>query len=195
MENPFEKFTTKQFTPGGNPNARNIPSLSHIFAPIKKAAGGVNDLLSSHTSYSAAPAAAQAAQPDVNGILHAIGYNESRGVKGDRYAFSQPSGNAKYGNALGKYQVTEALLKQLGTKYLGKTVTPQEFLRNPQLQDRFLSERAKNLLSQGYSPQQIADYHRNGSTSEPGSTNYFRPSYVKDFDQVYQQYISQNRPK
>jgi hypothetical protein len=193
MENPFDKFTTKQFTPGGNPGFNPVASLSHLFAPVKKAGEAAAGLLSSHTAVAAQPAAVAAAPDPVPAILEGLAYNETRGVKGDRYAFSQPSGNPALGKALGKYQVTEELVNRLSPKYLGRPVTPKEYLSNPKLQDEFIAARARNLLKQGYTPQQIADFHRNGSTSEPGSTKYNRPEYVKEFEQVYQQYANQGR--
>lgn len=191
--NPFDQFTTKHFTPGGNPNPSPVASLSHLFSPMGQAGaaalGGVKSLVSSHVSASQTPA-----DPRVAETLAGIAYNETRGVKGDPYGFSQPSGNPKYGNALGKYQVTEHLLKTLGPKYLGAPVSPKEFLSTPAIQESFMAARVKNLLAQDYQPEQIADIHRNGSTGAPGATNYQRPVYVQGFQQGRAQYKNQSLP-
>lgn len=121
------------------------------------------------------------AGPAPEAVVEAIGQNETRGVKGDPYTFSQPSGNPKLGKALGKYQVTEAFLKKYAERYLGRTVTSKEFLATPALQDAFMKSRVLYLTHLGYTPEQIADIHRNGSTNEPGATTYKRPGYVAQF--------------
>lgn len=115
----------------------------------------------------------------VTRIIGGIANNETGGVKTDPYSFSK--GDGAGGTDLGKYQVNTATLKDLSKKYLGRQVTPQEFLSNPQLQDQFMIARTQNLLKQGYTPAQVADYHRNGSTTSPGSSVYKRPAYVSKF--------------
>lgn len=193
------KLGSKLFTPGGNPLARPVASLSHLFAPAIKTAQnvakGVDNLLSSHTVYAGTPKTPQTKpQANIAAALAAFGHNETRGVKGDPYKFAQNSGDPKLGRALGKYQVTEELVKRLGPKYLGSAITSDQFLASSTLQDKFQSARIQNLLDQGYTLQQIADYHRHGSTNLPGSTEYRRPRYVGEFDRAYQKFSTQNPP-
>lgn len=49
----------------------------------------------------------------------------------------------------GKYQVSPDTLKSYSKKFLGKLVTPQEFLKNPDLQEKFMEETIKHLRSKG----------------------------------------------
>lgn len=120
----------------------------------------------------------------IDAVLAGLAYNESRGVE-NPYTFNKPSGVKEYGNDLGKYQVTEATLKRLAKRYLGREVTTQEFLNSPQLQEEFMRNRVRAQINMGYTPQQIADFHRSGKIGEPGDTTYNSPDYVKSFDTEY----------
>ena len=126
---------------------------------------------------------------DINipNFLKAIRTNETSTVKGDPYNSFQYSGKKAYGDALGAYRVTESDLKTHAPRYLGKSVTRQEFLSSPQMQDTYMTNRANYLNQQGYTPQQIADIHNQGMTNEssPGSTIYQNPSYVNSFNTTY----------
>ena len=113
-------------------------------------------------------------------ILKALAINETEGVKSP-YSFHKISGDKALGEDLGKYQVTTWFLERYSPRYLGRKVTTKEFLANPQLQEDFMRNRVVYLQKQGYTPAQIADLHRNGSTTAPGSTQYKRPGYVKKF--------------
>lgn len=55
------------------------------------------------------------------------------------------NGTADYG----KYQVNEKTLKTYGKKFLGKEVTPKEFLASPGLQEQFVEGAIKHLQSKG----------------------------------------------
>lgn len=120
-------------------------------------------------------------------FLDALAHNETGIVKGDPYKFSQPSGNRKFGKALGKYQVTEGELKTYGPRYLGAPINSKQFLASSTAQDNYVANKALELNKQGYTPQQIADIHRRGirKTGEPGSSIYQDPDYVNKFNQNY----------
>jgi hypothetical protein len=124
---------------------------------------------------------------DVEKFLNAIGTNETGGIKGDRYAFHQPSGSAALGDALGKYQVTEGELKTYGKRFLGQDVTPRQYLSSPAIQDNYMKSKADFYTKQGYTPQDIADIHRKGiKNSYPaGSGKYQSPDYVNNFNVNY----------
>lgn len=94
-------------------------------------------------------------------IRDAIAYNETRGVS-NPYSFSQPSGSSTIGNALGKYQVTSARLKEKGKQFLGRDIQEKEFLSNPKLQDKFVDAQNAWLRSQGLTDEQILATHRGG---------------------------------
>ncbi len=125
--------------------------------------------------------AAMGQKVDTGKILAAFAHNETGVIKKNPYGFSQPSGDKALGRALGKYQITEDLLKRHSPRYLGRAVSSEEFLKSPKLQDEFMANRIKYLMEQGYTIEQIADIHRHGSTNEPGSRQYKRPEYVKKF--------------
>lgn len=74
----------------------------------------------------------QRQQPPMTGYRDAIASIESRG-SGD-YAAIGPS-HPKLGRALGRYQIMEANIGPWSQEVLGRTVTPDEFMANPQLQD------------------------------------------------------------
>lgn len=138
-----------------------------------------------------APPAVVPTKPVLNKqkFLSGIASNETDGVKGNPYSFSQPSGNSKLGKALGKYQVTEGELKTYGKKYLGQSMTPQQFLASTTAQDNYMYNKAQALVSEGYTPEDIADIHNKGiKNSYPaGSGKYQNPEYVNNFSLIYNQ--------
>ena len=119
-------------------------------------------------------------------FTRAIASNETEGKK-NPYSFRQFSGRKDLGDALGRYQVTEGELKLNSEKFLGKKVSPLEFLTSQNLQDKYIREKYLYYTKLGYTPQQIADIHNKGFrfSGEPGSTTYQNPKYVKDFDEVF----------
>lgn len=131
---------------------------------------------------------------DIDKYLKAISQIETGNVKGNPYKFHQPSGNPALGRALGKYQITEAELRKNMKRYIGSNTTPDQFLNSPDIQDKYAINQAKYRNSLGYTPQQIADFHRAGTgilnTPEgkdyyPGSQKYQRQDYVTKFDAIY----------
>lgn len=122
----------------------------------------------------------------VDKIRSSIGTNETSIVK-NSYSSTQYSGNPALGNALGKYRVTEGQLKAYGQRYLGQPVTPKAFLGSPSMQDMYMDHMINSHLSQGYTPQQVADIHNQGLTHEaaPGSATYQSPSYVNSFNKTF----------
>lgn len=84
---------------------------------------------------------------DVKGYLDAIASVESRGQKEPYQTKGVVISNPKsmyYGDqALGKYQVMgknlDGTVDDWGKKYLGRTITKEEFLANPQLQDALIT--------------------------------------------------------
>lgn len=125
--------------------------------------------------------------PDINKILEAIAYAETRGVKGDRYTFRKPSGSAKMGDDIGKYQVTEGTLGTYAPRYLGKPVTADYFQNNPSAQEEYMRKFIEDTLSRGNTPQQVADIHRRGvkNSSPAGSNVYQDQGYVDIFNSYY----------
>jgi len=131
---------------------------------------------------------------DIPRFLSSIKANETSIVKGDPYKSYQFSGVKKYGNAVGAYRVTKGEFDRLKDRYLPKGVTFKDFQNNSSLQDMYMSNRALTMAAQGYTPQQIADFHNKGtgvlmtdkaSNHSPGSTNYQNPDYVNKFNVNY----------
>jgi len=101
-------------------------------------------------------------------LIDAIAYNETGVVpEEEKYSFSQPSGNKKLGKALGKYQVTEGELKSYAPRYLGRTVTADEFLSSPEIQDEYMRNKITKLKEQGNSTEDIFRIHRGGVNAKP----------------------------
>lgn len=116
-------------------------------------------------------------QVDTVKLREAIGKAETRGVK-NPYSFKQPSGSSTLGDALGKYQVTVGELKTYATQYLGKQITPEKFLASQQLQDRYMDGKIAALQAKGITPERIAEIHRGGMNSKPGSRADYSASVI-----------------
>lgn len=129
----------------------------------------------------------QAPGLDINKIREAIAYAETRGVRGDKSAFSQASGNQRLGDAIGTYQVTEGELNTYGPQYTGSPIDIAQFRNNPTAQEEYINAKIRALAARGNTPQQIADIHRRGvkNSSPAGSTVYQDPGYVDIFNQYY----------
>lgn len=91
----------------------------------------------------------------------AIKYNETRGEK-NPYDFSRFSGSKSLGNALGAYQVTEGELKTYAPKFLGRSVTSEEYQKDPSLQDMYTQAKVSYLRDKGLNLSQILAAHRGG---------------------------------
>lgn len=126
-------------------------------------------------------------QIDRKKFLNAIASNETSIVPGNKYASFQPSGYSPTDRALGKYRVTEAELASYAKKYLGKSVTPQQFLSSSQTQDDYMYNKAQHLANKGYTLQDIADIHNKGikHSNPPASGKYQSPDYVNKFTVAY----------
>ncbi|MDE2105248.1 MAG: hypothetical protein KGL39_48935 [Patescibacteria group bacterium] len=108
-----------------------------------------------------APTPAPTPAVDPARIAEAVRYNETRGVQ-DPYAFRRPSGAGDYAN--GAYQVRDAELATYAPRYLGRAVTPQQFLASPQMQDQYMRAKAEALAKRGLTPEQILAAHRGGAS-------------------------------
>lgn len=164
---------------------------NQIGSGVSKVGNSLSHLLDSAPITYTAPIKPVLPKPviDTNKFLKAIATNETGGVKGNPYQFSQPSGDTSLGKALGKYQVTEGELKTYGKKFLGKNITPQQYLNSPEIQDNYLLGKANYYGGQGYAPQDIADIHRRGlKNSYPANSGQYQdPNYVNKFNLIYNQ--------
>lgn len=123
----------------------------------------------------------------VQNIARSIANNETGGVQGNRYAFAKQSGNPSLGRDLGEYQVTDGELKTYAPRFLGQSMTGDQFLASSTAQDKYMQGKAQYYLNKGYTPQQIADIHRRGikNSGTPGSATYQDPTYVQKFNNTF----------
>ena len=63
----------------------------------------------------------------------------------DSYIHSNGDGTKDYG----RYGVNEATLSSYGEQFLGQKVTPEEFLKSRQLQDKFINSAEQHLTDLG----------------------------------------------
>lgn len=89
---------------------------------------------------------------DMTRYQNAIASIESAG-SGD-YAAIGPT-HAKMGRALGRYQIMESNIAPWSQAALGRTVTPDEFMKNPQVQDAIFNHRFGQYVNQ-YGPEGAA---------------------------------------
>jgi hypothetical protein len=124
-----------------------------------------------------------ASQPiNINKILEVIRHQESRGQK-NPYGFSQFSGKKEIGNANGAYQVTDAELKTYSKKYLGRDITPQEFLSNPKLQDQYMTSKVQRFSNMfNFTIPEIFGAHRGGIG---GRSNPSYKTYIDEATKLY----------
>jgi hypothetical protein len=97
----------------------------------------------------------------IDTMLEAIAYNESRGEK-DAYATTTNAKNRKGNVANGKYQVTTDELKTYAKRFLGRDIKEKEFRANPELQDEYMRNKVAFLMDEGLTPGEILASHRRG---------------------------------
>ena len=156
----------------------------NILNSIESAAGNVENYLgsflpSNSTTYTAAPATSTI---NPQKLASSIAYNETRGEQ-NPYSFKQYSGSSTIGNANGKYQITDAELKAYAPRFLGTQITPQQFLNNPSLQDRYINTKIQSLANRRLTPEQILAVHRGGMSD-------LTPQGLSARVQQYQPYVT-----
>lgn len=118
-------------------------------------------------------------------VAQAIGAVESNG----NYNASGPTVHGQ--NAMGKYQVMPENLASWSKKALGSSISPEEFKKNPGLQDRIAVYTMQGYLNQGYSPQDVASMWFSGhplknNNRTDQATGIAVPDYVDRFNKHYQ---------
>lgn len=112
----------------------------------------------------------------VNRILNSISGIESSG----RYNVTGPEtrGDKPYG----KYQIMGANVPSWSKQYLGREMTPEEFLRSPEAQDDLMRARVSQQLASGTSPEDIASIHFTGRpVAEAGNRRDVLGTSVQDY--------------
>lgn len=131
---------------------------------------------------------------DIPKFLAAIRSNETSIVPGNPYLSKQFSGVPALGNAIGAYRITEEDFRLKKNRYLPKGTTLAQFQNSPALQDMYMTNQAIAREKEGYTPQQMADFHNKGTgillttageKHKPGSVVYQNPDYVNKFNINY----------
>jgi hypothetical protein len=161
----------------------------------KAGRGGANDLFQqlvggitngtpitgSPASPGAQPTSAPAQGGDMSAFQNAISGIES----GGRYDAVGPT-HPQLGRALGKYQVMEANVGPWSKAALGREVSPQEFLANPQIQDAVFNSQFGQYVKQFGSPDKAAQAWFAGpggvGTNRQDSLGTSVPEYAAKFN-------------
>lgn len=131
--------------------------MDHVGSALEK-------LISSEVSYDSTKSTTEPIKYKPEQLVAALAYNETRGVKGDPYKFTQPSGNPEYGDAIGRYQTTGGELKSWSTEFMGRAITPEQYAADPKLQDEYTTKKVSKLMEIGATPEEIFAMHRGGLT-------------------------------
>ena len=104
--------------------------------------------------------------PDINVIADRIAYAETRGEElpysTKKWSDRTLGPASPLGRDLGKYQITSARLREKSKEFLGRRVSDEEFLKSPELQDKFIREQIKWQLGHGMTEEEIYATHRRG---------------------------------
>jgi len=150
---------TAPTTPEGNPQTDPLLTATPPAKPDVKVEDGA-------LVPSMSPKTEQKPKMDTKKLIEAIGYTESRGqgTDAERYAFSRDSGYKHLGKAIGKYQVTEGEIKDYGEKILGRKITPDEFQKNPQLQEEYMQKKVELMQNDApdATPEELMALHNKG---------------------------------
>lgn len=130
----------------------------------------------------AQPANAPAPRGDMEQYRNAIASIESAG-SGDYQAVGPT--NSKLGRALGRYQIMEANIGPWSREALGREVTPDEFLANPELQDAIFDHKFGGYVEQ-YGPEGAAQawFAGPGGVGKMGRSDVLGTS-VADYTQKF----------
>ncbi|MVB00048.1 hypothetical protein GN330_22615 [Nitratireductor sp. CAU 1489] len=139
----------------------NFPDAPRGDAPMSPMAGG-----EPMDPASARVAQAHSVGGDMSPFRDAIASIESDGHGG--YAAIGPT-HPKLGRALGRYQVMEANIGPWSTAALGREVTPDEFLSNPQIQDAIFDHRFGSYVEKYGNPQDAASAWFTGLPASQGA--------------------------
>jgi hypothetical protein len=120
-------------------------------------------------------------------IRNAIASIESAGSGG--YSAIGPR-HEKYGRPLGRYQVMESNLPKWSEQAIGRRVSPEEFLKNPKIQDAIFDDQFKRNMRIYGSPEQAASVWFTGrpitreSAADKDSLGTTGRAYVSKFSQA-----------
>lgn len=97
----------------------------------------------------------------ISRILNGLAYVETRGAK-DAYTKLGPMRKSDGARAYGKYQVMDFNIPSWTKQYLGKQLTPQQFLASAQAQEAVMRARVAELFGKYKNPYDVASIHFTG---------------------------------
>lgn len=152
-----------------------IPSVP---IDMEKAKGAMNAVTSATSE------ALQKQFPLAYRVAQSLGYVES----GGNYGALGPTVHGQH--AIGKYQVMPNNLPEWGKETVGRPLTPEEFKKDPDLQDRLVVYKIQRMLNEGHSPQDAASIWFSGRPLKNNqradlATGITVPEYVKKFNKHF----------
>ncbi len=151
--------------------------------------GGTEEAAGPQTAGTGAPTPLHAdAGGDMAPFRAAVKGNESRGQPNGGYGAVGPIANSQGQRAYGAYQVMDFNIGPWTQEVLGKAMTPQEFLANPQAQDAVFDAKFGQAMKQYGNPQDAASVWFSGkplagNKSGPDVLGTTVPGYVAKFNQ------------
>lgn len=131
---------------------------------------------------------------DIENLKHALESVETSTIPEEqRYTFHKQAGGGM-GYDLGRYQVTSGELASYGKKFLGRHVSPSQFLSSPQLQEEYITKKLSFLLDEGVPLRGVIALHSQGMTGwgdrdvvhgKIAKSNETRKSYVDRAHKFY----------
>lgn len=115
------------------------------------------------------PAAGASLNGGLSGEMGAFAGAIKAKESGGRYDIVGPT-HPKMGRALGAYQVMEANLPQWSQEALGRTVTADEFLKSPEIQDAIFAKKFGQSVEKYGNPQDAASVWFTGRPAAQGAT-------------------------
>jgi hypothetical protein len=129
---------------------------------------------------------------DIDRLAASVRWQESGSPTGNYGAIGQPvdRGNGNVDYAYGAYQVMGANIPQWTQEVLGKSMSPEEFLRDPQAQDIVAKAKLAQYYQKYGSAEDVASAWfsgrpLNGNNSVDGTSGKSVPSYVSDVMNKY----------
>ncbi len=126
--------------------------------------------------------------PEIQKAKDEVSFRETGVVKGYKYNYEKKHPNGSVD--IGKYQVNDKTLESYSKKFLGKTISKEDFKKSPALQDKFFEEAYKHLKKLGVKNMDtfLAFWHKGW-----GDVSKARVALLKKDPEVIK-YIN-NRPK
>jgi uncharacterized protein (TIGR02594 family) len=122
--------------------------------------------------------------PELPSVMKGIAHVESFGSKNPYALMSKPTGKDR---AYGKYQIMGANIPSWTQEALGQKLTPEQFLSNPEAQERTAAYHLNKHLQKGYSPEDVASIWFSGRPQKKAGNardvyGTTVPAYIQKFN-------------